>query len=117
VVCLIDTAGAYPGIGAEERGQAQSIAVNLMEMSRLRTPIVSIITGGGGSGGALGLGVADKVAMLEYAWYSVISPEGCSGILWKGSNNASDAAEALKLTSKNLKQLGVIDQVIPEPLG
>lgn len=117
VVCLIDTAGAYPGIGAEERGQAQSIAQNLMEMSRLRTPIVSIITGEGGSGGALGLGVADKVAMLQYAWYSVISPEGCSGILWKGSNNAHDAAEALKLTSKNLKQLGVIDQIIPEPLG
>lgn len=117
VVCLIDTAGAYPGIGAEERGQAESIARNLMEMSRLRTPIVSIITGEGGSGGALGLGVADKVAMLQYAWYSVISPEGCSGILWKGGENAAQAAEALKLTSKHLKQLGVIDAVIPEPLG
>jgi acetyl-CoA carboxylase carboxyl transferase subunit alpha len=117
VVTFIDTAGAYPGIGAEERGQAESIARNLMEMSRLRTPIVSIITGEGGSGGALGIGIADRVAMLEYAWYSVISPEGCSGILWKGSDNSADAAEALKLTSKDLKQLGVIDSVISEPLG
>src|SRR5438094_9300539 len=98
---LIDTAGSYPGIGAEERGQAESIARNLMEMSRLRTPIVSIITGEGGSGGALGIGVADRVAMLEFAWYSVISPEGCSGILWKGNENAADAADALKLTSKH----------------
>src|SRR5690606_4554774 len=117
VVCLIDTAGAYPGIGAEERGQAESIARNLMEMSRLRTPIVSIITGEGGSGGALGLAVADKVAMLEFAWYSVISPEGCSGILWKGGANVAEAAEALKLTSKSLKQLGVVDHIVPEPLG
>lgn len=117
VVTLVDTAGAYPGIGAEERGQAESIARNLLEMSRLKTPIVTIITGEGGSGGALGLAVADKVAMMQYAWYSVISPEGCSGILWKGSDNAADAAEALKLTSKDLKQLGVIDHVIPEPLG
>jgi acetyl-CoA carboxylase carboxyl transferase subunit alpha len=117
VVTLIDTAGAYPGIGAEERGQAESIARNLMEMSRLKTPIVSVITGEGGSGGALGIGVADRVAMMEHAWYSVISPEGCSGILWKGSENASDAAAALKLTSRDLKQLGVIDAVVPEPLG
>lgn len=117
VVCLVDTAGAYPGIGAEERGQAESIARNLMEMSRLRTPIVTVITGEGGSGGALGLAVADKVAMMEFAWYSVISPEGCSGILWKGSDNAADAAEALKLTSKHLVKLGVIDTVVPEPLG
>jgi acetyl-CoA carboxylase carboxyl transferase subunit alpha len=117
VVTLVDTAGAYPGIGAEERGQAESIARNLMEMSRLRTPIVTVITGEGGSGGALGLAVADRVAMFEYAWYSVISPEGCSGILWKGPENAADAAEALKLTSKHLKQLGVIDAVVPEPLG
>jgi acetyl-CoA carboxylase carboxyl transferase subunit alpha len=117
VVTLIDTAGAYPGIGAEERGQAESIARNLMEMSRLKTPIVSIVTGEGGSGGALGIGVADRVAMMEFAWYSVISPEGCSGILWKGNENAPDAAEALKLTSKHLKQLGVIDGVIAEPLG
>jgi acetyl-CoA carboxylase carboxyl transferase subunit alpha len=117
VVCLVDTAGAYPGIGAEERGQAESIARNLMEMSRLKTPIITVITGEGGSGGALGLAVADRVAMLEFAWYSVISPEGCSGILWKGCENASNAAEALKLTSKHLIKLGVIDSVVPEPLG
>ena len=117
VVCLVDTAGAYPGIGAEERGQAESIARNLMEMSRLRTPIITVITGEGGSGGALGLAVADRVSMMEFAWYSVISPEGCSGILWKGSDNAAQAAEALKLTSKHLLELGVIDSVVPEPLG
>lgn len=117
VVCLIDTAGAYPGIGAEERGQAESIARNLMEMSRLKVPIVSVITGEGGSGGALGIGVADRVAMMEHAWYSVISPEGCSGILWKGNENAPDAAAALKLTSRDLKQLGVVDAVVAEPLG
>jgi acetyl-CoA carboxylase carboxyl transferase subunit alpha len=117
VVALIDTSGAYPGIGAEERGQAEAIAKNLMVMSRLRTPIISIVIGEGGSGGALGLGVADKVAMMEYAWYSVIPPEGCSAILWRGPDNAADAAEALKLTSKHLKQLGVIDAVISEPLG
>lgn len=117
VITLIDTAGAYPGIGAEERGQAESIARNMMEMSRLKTPIVTVITGEGGSGGALGIGVADRVAMLEYAWYSVISPEGCSGILWKGAENAQQAAEALKLTSKHLRALGVIDHVVPEPLG
>lgn len=117
VVTLIDTAGAYPGIGAEERGQAESIARNMMEMSRLKTPIIAVITGEGGSGGALGIGVADRVSMMQYAWYSVISPEGCSGILWKGAENAQDAAEALKLTSRHLKQLGVIDQIVPEPLG
>src|SRR3954454_24914661 len=117
VVTLIDTPGAYPGIGAEERGQAESIARNLMEMSRLRTPIVSVVAGEGGSGGALGIGVADKVAMMEYACYSVITPEGCSGILWKGAENAADAADALKLTSRHLKQHGVIDSVISEPLG
>jgi acetyl-CoA carboxylase carboxyl transferase subunit alpha len=117
VVTLIDTAGAYPGIGAEERGQAESIARNMMEMSRLKTPIVTVITGEGGSGGALGIGVADRVAMMEFAWYSVISPEGCSGILWKGAENAQDAAEALKLTSKHLKKLGIVDAVVGEPLG
>jgi len=117
VVTLVDTAGAYPGIGAEERGQAESIARSMMEMSRLRVPIVTIITGEGGSGGALGLAVADRVAMMEFAWYSVISPEGCSGILWKGAENAIDAAESLKLTSNDLKQLGVIDAIVPEPLG
>lgn len=117
VVTLVDTAGAYPGLGAEERGQAEAIARNLLEMSRLRTPILTIVTGEGGSGGALGIAVADRVSMLEFSWYSVISPEGCSGILWKGGENAADAAEALKLTSKHLKSLGVIDTVIPEPLG
>ncbi len=117
VVTLVDTAGAYPGLGSEERGVAEAIAVNMMEMSRLRTPIVSVITGEGGSGGAIGIAVADKVAMMEHAWYSVISPEGCSGILWKGSENAADAAAALKLTSKDLKQNEIIDQIIPEPLG
>jgi len=117
VVTLIDTPGAYPGIGAEERGQAESIARNLLEMSRLKTPIVSIVCGEGGSGGALGIGVADRVAMLEYAWYSVISPEACSAILFKGNEAAPQLAESLKLTSKDLKQFGVIDSVVSEPLG
>ena len=117
VVTLIDTPGAYPGIGAEERGQAESIARNLLEMSRLRTPVVSVVTGEGGSGGALGIGVADRVAMMEFAWYSVISPEACSAILFKGNEGASQLAESLKLTSKDLLKLGVIDSVVPEPLG
>lgn len=117
VVTLVDTAGAYPGIGAEERGQGESIARNMMEMSRLKTPIISIITGEGGSGGALGLAVADRVAMFEYAWYSVISPEGCSAILYKGGAGIEPMAEALKLTSRHLKRLNVIDTAIPEPLG
>lgn len=117
VVTLVDTPGAYPGVGAEERGQAESIAVNLMEMSRLRVPVVSIITGEGGSGGALGLAVADRVAMMEFAWYSVISPEACSAILFRDANGTSQMAENLKLTSRDLLRLGVIDAVIPEPLG
>src|SRR5437870_7510522 len=117
VVTFIDTPGAYPGIGAEERGQAESIAKNLMEMSRLRTPILSVVCGEGGSGGALGIGVADKVAMMEFAWYSVISPEACSAILFKGNEGAAQLAESLKLTSKNLIKLGVIDSIVPEPLG
>ncbi|HVS72736.1 MAG TPA: acetyl-CoA carboxylase carboxyltransferase subunit alpha [Phycisphaerae bacterium] len=117
IVTFIDTPGAYPGIGSEERGVAEAIAVNLREMARLKTPIVCIVIGEGGSGGALGIGVGDRLAMLQYAWYSVISPEGCSGILWKGPANAADAAEALKLTSKYLKDLGIIDEVIEEPLG
>ena len=117
VVTFIDTPGAYPGIGAEERGQAESIARNLLEMSRLKTPIVSVVCGEGGSGGALGIGVADKVAMMEFAWYSVISPEACSAILFKGNEGAPQLAESLKLTSKHLMKLGVIDSVIPEPLG
>ena len=117
VVTLIDTPGAYPGIGAEERGQAESIAVNLMEMARLRTPIVSIVIGEGGSGGALGIGVADKVAMMQYAWYSVISPEACSAILFKDNSGAPQLADSLKLTSPHLLKLGVIDSVVAEPLG
>lgn len=117
IVTLIDTPGAYPGIGAEERGQAQAIAVNLMEMSRLKVPILCIVIGEGGSGGALGIGVGDKLAMLEYAYYSVISPEGCAAILWHDGTQAPRAADALKLTAKELSRLGVIDSVISEPLG
>jgi acetyl-CoA carboxylase carboxyl transferase subunit alpha len=119
IVCLIDTPGAYPGIGAEERGQAQLIAVNLLEMSRLETPIVCVVIGEGGSGGALGIGIGDRVSMLEHAYYSVISPEGCAGILWKVATEQTKplAAEALRLTAHHLKELGVIDEIIPEPLG
>ncbi len=117
VVTVVDTPGAYPGIGAEERGQAQSIAVNMMEMSRLRTPIVTVVIGEGGSGGALGIAVADKVAMMEFAWYSVISPEACSAILFKGNEGASQLADSLRLTSRHLHRLGVIDTVVQEPLG
>jgi acetyl-CoA carboxylase carboxyl transferase subunit alpha len=117
VVTLIDTPGAYPGIGAEERGQAESIAVNLMEMARLKTPIVSVVIGEGGSGGALGIGVADRVAMMQHAWYSVISPEACSAILYKDNSEAPKLAESLKLTSVHLLKLGVIDHAIAEPLG
>jgi acetyl-CoA carboxylase carboxyl transferase subunit alpha len=117
VICLIDTPGAYPGIGAEERGQSQAIAENMYEMSRLRTPIICVVIGEGGSGGALGIGVGDRVAMLEFSYYSVISPEGCAGILWKSHQYAERAANALKFTSRDLLRLGVVDQVIPEPLG
>ena len=117
IVTLIDTPGAYPGIGAEERGQAQAIAVNLFEMSRLSVPIICICIGEGGSGGALGIGVGDRLAMLEYAYYSVISPEGCAGILWRDGSQAPEAAEALKLTSRDLLKLKLIDDVIAEPLG
>jgi acetyl-CoA carboxylase carboxyl transferase subunit alpha len=117
IVTLIDTPGAYPGIGAEERGQAQAIAVNLMEMSRLRVPIVCIVIGEGGSGGALGIGVGDRLAILEFAYYSVISPEGCAAILWRDGSQAEQAAEALKLTGKELIKLGLVDAIIPESLG
>ena len=117
IVTLIDTPGAYPGIGAEERGQAQAIAVNLSQMSRLKVPIICIVIGEGGSGGALGIGVGDRLAMLEFAYYSVISPEGCAAILWRDGSQAPKAAEALKLTSKDLHKLGLVDAVIPEPLG
>ena len=117
VICLIDTPGAYPGIGAEERGQAQVIAENMFKMSRLKTPIICVVIGEGGSGGALGIGVGDCVAILEYSYYSVISPEGCAGILWKSAAHAEEAAQALKLTSRHLHELGAVDDVIEEPLG
>ncbi len=117
VICIIDTPGAYPGVGAEERGQAQVIAESMFQMSRLRTPIVCVVIGEGGSGGALGIGVGDKVAVLEFAYYSVISPEGCAGILWKSHTYKEQAAQALRLTSRDLLSLGVIDDVIEEPLG
>jgi acetyl-CoA carboxylase carboxyl transferase subunit alpha len=117
VLCLIDTMGAYPGIEAEERGQAEAIARNLLEMAKLQVPIVAVVIGEGGSGGALALGVADRVLMMEYAVYSVISPEGCASILWKDASMAPKAAEALKLTAPHLKELGVIDAIVPEPLG
>ena len=117
VVTLIDTPGAYPGIGAEERGQAESIARSMFEMSRLRTPIVSVVIGEGASGGALGIGVADRVSMMEFGWYSVLSPEACSAILFKGNEGAAQLAESLKLTARDLMKLNVIDSIIAEPLG
>jgi len=117
VVSLIDTPGAYPGIGAEERGQAQAIATNLLEMSRLRTPIICAVIGEGGSGGALGIGVGDRMLIMQYAYYSVISPEGCAAILWKSGEQAEEAAEALRCTSKDLKRMGLVDKVVEEPLG
>jgi len=119
VICLIDTPGAFPGIGAEERGQAQLIATSILEMSRLDTPIVCVVIGEGGSGGALGIGVGDRVGILQHAYYSVISPEGCAGILWRNATEETTpkAAEALNLTSVQLQSLGVVDHVIPEPLG
>jgi acetyl-CoA carboxylase carboxyl transferase subunit alpha len=116
-VTLIDTPGAYPGVGSEERHISEAIAVNLREMMTLRTPIVSVVIGEGGSGGALGIGVADRVLMLENSYYSVISPEGCAAILWKHRKHAPEAAAALKLTAKDLLELGIIDEVVPEPLG
>lgn len=117
VVILIDTAGAYPGIGGEERGQAQAIAENIRDMFALKVPVICCVIGEGGSGGALGIGVGDAVMMLENSYYSVISPEGCAAILWKDSTRAKDAAEALKLTSNDLTKFGIVDQVIAEPLG
>lgn len=117
VVCIIDTQGAFPGDKAEERGIAQAIAVNLMEMSRLRTPVACVVIGEGGSGGALGIGVGDRLAMFEHAYYSVITPEGCAAILWKSAERAADAAQALRLTSRDLKKLNLIDTILPEPLG
>ncbi|MEW5009574.1 MAG: acetyl-CoA carboxylase carboxyl transferase subunit alpha [Cycloclasticus sp.] len=117
IITFIDTPGAYPGIGAEERGQSEAIARNLFEMSKLRTPVISIVIGEGGSGGALALGVCDKLFLLKYSTYSVISPEGCASILWKSSEKASQAAEAMAITSTKLLEHGLIDGIIDEPLG
>ena len=117
VITFIDTPGAYPGLGAEERGQSEAIAASLRLMARLAVPIVAVVIGEGGSGGALALGVADRILMLEHSVYSVISPEGCAAILWKSADKADDAANALKMTAKDLMALGVIDEIVPEPLG
>ncbi|MBN69465.1 acetyl-CoA carboxylase carboxyltransferase subunit alpha [Gimesia chilikensis] len=117
IICLIDTPGAYPGIKAEEHGQAYNIAINLREMALLKTPIICVVIGEGGSGGALGIGIGDHISVLQFAYYSVITPEGCAGILWKNAKFANEAAKALKFTSQNLLDLGIIDEVIPEPLG
>lgn len=117
VISLIDTPGAYPGMGAEERGQSEAIARNLFVMAGLKTPIIAVVIGEGGSGGALAIGVADRLLMLQYGIYSVISPEGCAAILWKNGERAVEAAAALKLTSRDLQRLGVVDEIVPEPLG
>jgi len=117
IVIFIDTPGAYPGVGAEERGQAQAIALNLREMVSIGVPIIAIVIGEGGSGGALGIGIADRVCVLENAYYSVISPEGCAAILWKNGSKAPEAAEVLKLTGPDLLKMGIIDEIVPEPLG
>ncbi|MDI1312195.1 acetyl-CoA carboxylase carboxyltransferase subunit alpha [Prosthecobacter sp.] len=117
IITLIDTPGAFPGIGAEERNIAEAIAFNLREMMTLRTPVIAVVIGEGGSGGALGIGIADRVLMMENAYYSVISPEGCAAILWKHREHAPEAASALKLSAQDLSKLGVIDGIIPEPLG
>ena len=117
IVALINTPGAYPGIGAEERGQAGAIAKNILEMFTIKVPIMVLVIGEGGSGGALGIGIGDRVGMLENSYYSVISPEGCAAILWQSGEKTPDAAESLSLTSKDLKSLGLVDAVLPEPLG
>ena len=117
IVTMINTPGAYPGIGAEERGQAEAIAENILEMFELRVPVLVIVIGEGGSGGALGIGIGDRVLMMEFSYYSVISPEGCAAILWKDGSRTPDAAEALKLTATDLSKLGLVDGVIPEPVG
>jgi acetyl-CoA carboxylase carboxyl transferase subunit alpha len=117
IFTFIDTQGAYPGVGAEERGQAEAIARNLFEMAALRVPVIVTVIGEGGSGGALALGVGDRVYMLEHSVYSVISPEGCAAILWKSSASAPDAAAAMKITAQDLKRLSIIDDIVPEPDG
>ncbi len=117
IISLIDTPGAYPGIGAEERGQGEAIAKNLLEMSKLKTPIIAVVIGEGASGGALGIGICDRMLMLENSWYSVITPEGCASILWHDSGKAKRAAEALKVTSADLEEMGICDKIIKEPIG
>lgn len=117
VITFIDTPGAYPGVGAEERGQSEAIARNLYVMARLQTPIVSVVIGEGGSGGALAIGVCDRLLMLQYSTYSVISPEGCASILWRSADKASEAAEAMGITAQSLNRLGLVDEIVPEPLG
>ncbi|MDH3550405.1 MAG: acetyl-CoA carboxylase carboxyltransferase subunit alpha, partial [Gammaproteobacteria bacterium] len=117
VVTLIDTPGAYPGVGAEERGQSEAIAYSLFLMAGLRTPIISVVIGEGGSGGALAIGVGDRLLMLQYSIYSVISPEGCASILWKSADKAEEAAEAMRITAKQLNEFGLVDEVLEEPLG
>jgi len=117
LITLIDTPGAYPGIGAEERGQGEAIANNLLEMSKLKIPIISIVIGEGASGGALGIGLCDRMIMLENTWYSVITPEGCASILWHDTDKAKQAAESLKITSKDLKEIGICDRIVKEPVG
>ncbi|MBL6647155.1 MAG: acetyl-CoA carboxylase carboxyltransferase subunit alpha [Flavobacteriaceae bacterium] len=117
VVCFVDTPGAYPGLEAEERGQGEAIARNILEMSRLKTPVIVVIIGEGASGGALGIGVGDRVMMLENTWYSVISPESCSSILWRSWEHKEEAASALKLTAKDMKRLKLVDNIVKEPLG
>ena len=117
LLTFIDTAGAWPGIDAEERGQSEAIARNLLEMSELRTPIICTVIGEGGSGGALAIGVGDRTLMLEYSTYSVITPEGCASILWKSADKAKDAAEQMGITAKRLKELGLVDKVVREPIG
>ena len=117
LITLIDTPGAYPGVGAEERGQSEAIARNLYEMARLKIPIVSVVIGEGGSGGALAIGVCDRLLMLQYSTYSVISPEGCASILWRSADKASEAAQAMGITAESLNHLGLVDEIVPEPLG
>jgi acetyl-CoA carboxylase carboxyl transferase subunit alpha len=117
LITLIDTPGAYPGVGAEERGQSEAIARNLYVMAKLRTPIISVVIGEGGSGGALAIGVCDRLLMLQYATYSVISPEGCASILWRSADKASEAAQAMGITADSLNRLGLVDEIVPEPLG
>jgi len=117
IFTFVDTQGAYPGVGAEERGQAEAIAVNLREMAALKVPIIVSVVGEGGSGGALGIAVGDRILMLEHAIYSVISPEGCAAILWKNATAAADAAAAMKITARDIKRLGIVDEIVPEPPG